>query len=68
MSLDPDELRRLRGDLRSVDPAVRAGALVRLQAIIGEGAREVIAEALVSENPEVRERAELLLARLEGAR
>lgn len=67
MSLDPDALRQLRDELGSVEPGVRAAALARLEVVIGESAREIIAEALVSENPEVRARAELLIARLDSS-
>ena len=61
---DRDALEQLRTDLRSDDAATRSAAIERLGGIVGAGTREVIAEALASDNPEVREAAERLLQRL----
>lgn len=67
MPLDAEALRRLRSELRSEDPAVRAEAAARLEQVIGESSRALVAEALASDDPEVRARAERLLARLREA-
>jgi HEAT repeat protein len=64
LSPGPDELEALRAGLESNDPAVRARALERLEAVVSERAAEVVAEALQSENPEVRAHAEALRTRL----
>ena len=66
MSPGRDELQALRVELESDDHDVRARALERLEAVIAERAREVVAEALQSENPQVREQADALQARLKS--
>jgi hypothetical protein len=67
MPLDPEALRRLRSDLRSEDASVRAEALARIEQVIGESSRALVAEALASDDPEVRAHAERLLERLREA-
>ena len=64
MSADPEALRVLRADLHSADPAVRDAAFARVGEVLSASVREVVAEALASDNPEVREAAEGLLVRL----
>lgn len=64
----PDDLGTLRAALASDDAAQRARALELLEAVIAERAHEVVAEALESENPQVREQAETLRARLDRGR
>lgn len=64
----PDDLEALRAGLESDDPVVRARALKHLEAVIAERAHEVVAEALESENPQVRAQAEALRARLDRGR
>jgi HEAT repeat protein len=61
---DADEIRRLREELRATDPAQRVAAMSRLGEVLSESARAIVAEALASDNAEVREAAEALLARL----
>lgn len=61
---DRDALDQLRADLRSPDPRTRSAAIEQLGGIVGAGTREIIAEAVASDNPEVREAAERLLQRL----
>ncbi|MDZ4167181.1 MAG: HEAT repeat domain-containing protein [Coriobacteriia bacterium] len=61
---DPDALEALRTDLRSADPAIQARAVAQLGDVVGQSARDIVTEALASDNPEVREAAERLLARL----
>jgi len=61
MPLDADDLRRLKDDLRSEDPVVRAEAMTRAAEAIDATVVSVVAQALLSENPEVRERAVALL-------
>lgn len=61
MPLDPDELRRLREELRSAEPARRESAVRRLLALVEARAPGVLLEALVSDSPEVREHALELL-------
>lgn len=64
MPLDPDELRRLRDELRSAEPARRESAVRRLLAMVEASAPGVLVEALESESPEVREQALNLLERM----
>ena len=64
MSAEAEALRALRADLRSADPAVRDAAFARVAEVLGTSVREIVAEALSSDNPEVREAAEGLLVRL----
>ena len=61
---DRDTLEDMRAALRSDDPAVRAGAMERLGDLLSGSVREIVAEAVASENPEVREAAERLLLRV----
>lgn len=64
MPLDPDELRRLREELRSAEPARRESAVRRLLALVEARAPGVLLEALGSDSPEVREHALELLERM----
>lgn len=67
MVLDPDELRRLRDELRSMEPARRESAVRRLLAMVEASAPAVLLEALASDSPEVREQALQLLDRMADA-
>lgn len=67
MSLDPAELLRLKGDLRSDDAEVRADAVQRVAEVIDGTVMVVLSQALLSENPEVRQKALELLDRLADA-
>lgn len=64
MALDPIELRRLREELRSAEPARRESAVRRLLAMVEASAPNVLLEALASESPEVRDQALDLLERM----
>jgi HEAT repeat protein len=64
MPLDPAELRRLREDLRCEDADTRTRAIARLGEVLDSGTREIVAEALASDNPEVRAAAERLMERI----
>jgi hypothetical protein len=64
MTLSADDLRRLQADLRSEDPAVRADAFERASEVIDATVLSVVAQALVSENPEVQAKAVELMNRL----
>lgn len=57
MSLDADDLRRLKADLRSDDPGVRAAAVERSSAAIDATVMSIVSQALLSENPDVRAKA-----------
>ncbi len=57
MPLDADDLRRLKVDLRSDDPDVRAAAVERASAAIDATVMSIVSQALLSENPDVRARA-----------
>jgi HEAT repeat protein len=61
---DRDALEEIRVGLRSADPAVHARAVAGLGDVVGQSARDILAEALASDNPEVREAAERLASRL----
>lgn len=64
MPFDPAELRRLREELRSEDAEMRTRAVARLGEVLDSGTREIVAEALASDNPEVRAAAERLMERI----
>jgi flagellar capping protein FliD len=64
MPLDADDLRQLQADLRSEDPVVRAAAVGRASEAIDATVMSVVAQALLSENPEVRAKAVALIDRL----
>lgn len=64
MSLDPAELRKLKEDLRSDDTDVRADAVQRVAEVIDGTIMVVLSEALLFDNPEVRQKALELLDRL----
>lgn len=57
MPLDADDLRRLKLELRSDDADVRAAAVERASAAIDATVMSIVSQALLSENPEVREKA-----------
>jgi HEAT repeat protein len=61
---DRDTLEEMRAALRSDDPAIRAGAMEQLGDLLSDSVRAIVAEAMASENPEVREAAERLLVRI----
>jgi HEAT repeat protein len=61
MPLDRDELLELKAHLRSADPAVRTAAIEHAAEVVGHTITAVVAEALDSDNPEVRARALALL-------
>jgi HEAT repeat protein len=64
MVLDPDELRRLREELRDTDPSRRESAVRRLLAMMEASAPTVLVEALGSESAGVREQALGLLEKM----
>ena len=64
---DRAELDALREDLRAEDPARREAAFARITGLMSDSVRSIVAEALQSENPDVREAAEHLLMRLAEA-
>ncbi len=57
MPLDADDLRQLQDELRSDDPGVRATAVERASAAIDSTVMSIVSQALLSENPEVRQKA-----------
>jgi hypothetical protein len=61
---EPAELEALRADLRSDDLARRDAAFARITELMSDSVRAIVAEALQSDNPDVREAAEQLLLRL----
>lgn len=61
MPLDAEDLKRLKTDLRSNDPDVRAAAVSRASEAIDATVMSIVSQALLSENPEVRERAVALI-------
>lgn len=64
MSLDPAELRRLREELQSADPARKESAVRRLTAMVHASAPGVLLDALGSDSVEVRQQASQLLDRM----
>ena len=64
MVLDPDELRRLRDELRSDDASRREGAVRRIAAMVEASAPRVLIEALASDSAEVRDQALVMLERM----
>jgi len=64
MALSVEDLRRLQVDLRSDDPLVRSDAVRCAAAAIDATVMDIVSQALLSENPEVRERAVALIDRL----
>ena len=64
MSLSADDLRRLKDDLRAEDAEVRAEAIARASEAIDATVMSVVAQALLSDNPEVRAKAVDLMDRL----
>lgn len=64
MALDREELLRLKGQLRSPDPAERESALLRLIALVETSAPALLTEALASDSAEVRDQALLLIERM----
>lgn len=64
MSLDPEELRRLRSQLQTGDAAARESAVRRLAAMVQASAPDVLVEALASDSVEVRRHALELLEQM----
>lgn len=57
MPLDADDLRRLKAELSSDDPDVRAAAIERASEAIDASVMSIVSQALLSENPDVRAKA-----------
>lgn len=57
MPLDADDLQRLKVDLRSDDADVRCAAVARASEAIDATVMSIVSQALLSENPDVRQKA-----------
>lgn len=64
MTLDRDELLRLKDDLHSDDPVRHEGAVCRLLSLVEATAPSMLVEALASDSTDVREQALQLLERM----
>ncbi|MDZ4654969.1 MAG: hypothetical protein U1F44_03750 [Coriobacteriia bacterium] len=62
--MSDDEMSRLRADLHSSDHALREAAAERIVELYDTQTTRLLAEALLSDTPEVRDRATITLAKL----